>query len=301
MGGYEFNSLVRANAGDTLQNTTTPGEFINNGAFTQPNSNKNTFTVGVEEKWCPCFDTFLRYKFISTDYPLYGITADAGQQFAELNSSLPTQENRVEVGCTWTPTDCLMVNATLYVENAMSDAPYVAWTSNSLPFTVSAWWSATPDWSFSVGGAEMDSWIDQNVAVTNLGASPGAAVSVPWRFVGVADVLNFGARYQATCKLSFTGMFEYVHGENISSAIVNPNSQVGTTAWGPYAGNSAAYDIGQYSLVKMQSYRLEAGADYVWSPRVTTYARYNYYDYEDESGVTSGQANMFLVGASAKY
>ena len=42
-----------------------------------------------------------------------------------LNSALPTQENRIELGCTWTPTDCLMVNATLYVENAMSNAPYV--------------------------------------------------------------------------------------------------------------------------------------------------------------------------------
>ena len=77
-------------------------------------------------------------------YPLYGITPDVGSSIdAALNSSLPTQENRVELGCTWTPTDCLMVNATLYVENAMSDAPYVAWTSNSLPFTVSAWWSPT--------------------------------------------------------------------------------------------------------------------------------------------------------------
>ena len=116
---------------------------IRRGYFTQPNSNKNTFTVGVEEKWSPKFDTFLRYKFISTEYPLYGITPDAGQLYRRVEQPLPTQENRVELGCTWTPTDCLMVNATLYVENAMSDAPYVAWTSNSLPFTVSAWWAAT--------------------------------------------------------------------------------------------------------------------------------------------------------------
>ena len=114
------------------------------------------------------FDTFLRYKFISTEYPLYGITPDVGQIDAALNSALPTQENRVELGCTWTPTDCLMVNATLYVENAMSDAPYVAWTSNSLPFTVSAWWAPTQDWSFSAGAAEMDSWINQNITLSNL-------------------------------------------------------------------------------------------------------------------------------------
>ena len=82
-----------------------------------------------------------------------------------LNSTLPTQENRVELGCTWTPTDCLMVNATLYVENAMSNAPYVNWQSNSLPFTLSAWWAPTQDWSFSIGAAEMDSWINQDVSL----------------------------------------------------------------------------------------------------------------------------------------
>ena len=177
----------------------------------------------MEEKWSACFDTFLRYKFISTEYPLYGITHDVGQLAAALNSALPTQENRVELGCTWTPTDCLMVNATLYVENAMSDAPYVAWTSNSLPFTVSAWWAPTQDWSFSAGAAEMDSWINQNVSLSNLGATPGATVPVPWQYTGVADVFNLGTRYQATEKLSFTGEFEYVHGMNSSSAVVNPN------------------------------------------------------------------------------
>jgi len=305
VGGYEYSTLLRQNAGDTLLSGG-PGQFIDaSGFFSQPNSNKNTFSVGVDEKWSQRFDTFLRYKFISTEYPLYGITPDAGQFFAELNSSLPTQENRIELGCTWTPTDSLMVNATLYVENAMSDAPYVGtftypgWTSNSLPFTLSAWWAPTSDWSFSVGAAEMDSWINQGVSLTNLGASPGEAVPItPWRFTGTADVLTFGTRYAATRKLSFTGMFEYVRGENFSSAIVNPASQVGNT-WLPYT--NTPYDIGGYSLVKMQSFRFEAGADYVLRPRVTTYLRYNYYDYQDESGLTSGQANMLLGGMSATF
>ena len=206
-----------------------------NNVFTQPNSNKNTFTVGVEEKWSPEFNTFLRYKFISTDYPLYGITPDVGQLDAALNSALPTQENRVELGCTWTPTDCLMVNATLYVENAMSNAPYVAWTSNSLPFTVSAWWAPTPDWSFSVGAAEMDSWINQNVNLSNLNAIPRVGrAHVPWQFTGVADVFNLGSRYQATEKLSFTGEFEYVHGINSSAAIVDPTKQTARDAGAGY-------------------------------------------------------------------
>ena len=61
----------------------------------------------------------------------------------------------------------------------------------------------------------------------------------------------------------------------------------------------ATYDIGQYSLVKMQSFRMGIGADYLIRPRVTTYVRYNYYDYQDESGITSGPASMILGGISA--
>jgi len=300
VGGYEYSTLMRENAGDfLLANGTGPfvsptGIAATPNFFTQPNSNQNTFTVGAEERWSRTFDTFLRYKFISTEYPLYGIAPDQGTTIDNaLNSALPTQENRVELGCTWTPNDCLMINATLYVENAMSDAPYVAWTSNSLPFTVSAWWSPTQNWSFSAGAAEMDSWINQSVSLGPLNAPGGPAVNIPWNYAGTADVLNFGTRYAATEKLSLMGEFEYVHGINSSFATVPTAQQTPPTG--------APYDLGQYSLVKMQSFRFGLGADYRLRPQVTTYVRYNYYDYQDESGITSGQANMFLAGASAKF
>ena len=296
--GYEYSVLRRELAGDTLL-AGGPAQFVDaSGYFTQPDSNKNTFTFGAEEKWSACFNTFLRYKFITTEYPLYGITPDSGQLYAELNSSLPTQENRVELGCTWTPTDTLMVNATLYVENAMSDAPYVAWTSNSLPFTLSAWWALTPNWSLSAGASEMDSWINQNGVLSNLNANPGTTVPVPWQYTGVADVLNFGTRYQATERLSFTGDFEYVRGMDSTSGVVNPANQVPALTPG---SPTTPYNLGSYSLVKMQSFRLGAGADYRVAPNVTTYLRYNYYDYQDDSGSTSGQVSMILGGMSAKF
>ena len=272
--------------------------------FTQPDSDTDTYTTGVEEKWSATFNTFLRYKYITTNYPLYGVTTQVGQVDAALNSNLPTQQNRIELGCTWTPTDELMVNATLYVENAMSDAPYVAWTSNSVPFTVSAWWRRTQQWSFSAGAAEMDSWINQNTTLSNLNATPGATVPVPWQYTGVADVFNFAARYRATEKLSFNGEVEWVRGMDESGAIVDPNKSVTGTppAWTPYGTKPyPTYDIGQYSLVRMQSFRMGLGADYLIRPRVATYVRYNYYDYQDESGITSGTASMILGGMSATF
>ena len=300
VGGYEYSTLMRENAGDTLLSGAN-GPFVTNGVFTQPNSNKNTFSIGMENRWTSAFNTFVRYKFISTDYPLYGITPDAGQFFAELNSTLPTQENRVEIGGTWMANDCLMINATLYVENALNDGPYVSFNSDSVPFTISAWWTANADWSFSFGAAEMDSAISQSVALSNLNAAPGEAISIPWSYRGEADVLNLGFRYAATCKLSLTGLFEWVHGVNTSIGVVNPNNQVGNT-WLPYGVPPySTYNIGQYSLVKMDSYRFELGADYIVSPRVATYLRYNYYDYEDDAGATSGQVSMVLGGMSAKF
>ena len=70
VGGYEYSTLMRENAGDTFVHVSPPanGPFVTNNVFNQPNSNTNTFTFGVEEKWSACFDTFLRYKFIGTDY-----------------------------------------------------------------------------------------------------------------------------------------------------------------------------------------------------------------------------------------
>ncbi len=304
VGGYEYSTLMRENAGDTLLAAGT-GQFVDaNGFFAQPNTEANTFILGVEEKWSKTFDTQLRYKNISTHYALYGITPDAGQSIdAALNSSLPTQENRVELQCTWTPTDTLMVNATLYVENAMSDAPYVGnstipvrfpgWTSNSVPFTLSAWWAPTCDWSFNFGASEMDSWIDQGVNAGPVN-STADGIGIPWNFRGTADVLTVGTRYAATCRLAFMGTFEYVHGINASFA--NVPSSIQTPATG------AAYDLGQYSLVKEQSFRFELGADYLITRRVSTYLRYDYYDFQDLStGDLSGQQNMVLGGMSATF
>ncbi len=72
-----------------------------------------------------------------------------------------------------------------------------------------------------------------------------------------------------------------------------------------------AYNLGGYSLVQSNTCRVSVGADYLWGPCITTFARYNYYDFQDLTPVStsaaatntnmSGQANMFLVGASAKF
>lgn len=338
--GYEYSSLERQNAMYFLnaQPAGQSGQFYSNNVFTQPDTDQNTWTLGVENRWTCNFNTFLRYKYIQTDYPLYGVTNNVGYEYAyALNSNMPTQENRVELGGTWTPTDCLMINGTIYVENAYNNAfnnapGFTPWTSNSVPFTFSAWWRPVCDWSFNFGASEMDSWINQSVNLSNLSPSAvpvtvvgppangplyGPVLNLPWKYVSTADVLTLGFRYQATCKLSFTGLFEYVRGTDENFATYNPASEKpgtppATWAYYGYPGTpvtvvngavvpNTAVNIGQYSLVKMNSYRLELGADYRLSQNVTTFARFDYYDYEDDTGLDSGQQNMFMVGASAKF
>ncbi len=146
-------------------------------SFTQPDTIKNTFSVGLEEKWSPCFQTYVRYKWIGTKYPFFGFTPaveTANAAEASVNTALPTLENRVEIGGTWTACDCLMLNATVYLEAASNNGPYANWDSNSFPYMLSAWWSATPQLSFNAGFAQMDSWINQDIWQSSLAAAHAA-------------------------------------------------------------------------------------------------------------------------------
>ena len=321
VGGYEYGTehYQATPGGPAYPNSLTyavgygppPGTLA---GFAQPDTIKNTISIGLEEKWSDCFQTYIRYKWIGTKYPFIGVTpAVESSEEAALNTCLPTLENRVEVGGTYTACDCLMLNATVYVETASNDGSYAAgahpnsFVSNSYPFTLGAWWSPTSQWSFNAGFAQMDSWIDQQIVQSTLasnaagtGASP---YFIPATFNNRADVFNLGTRYAWTPRLSTCATFEYVHAANDTGIPVTP-----TTA------GVAPYNLGQYSLVASDTYRITLGADYLWRPGFSTFARYNYYNFQDfspiaatgpTSGATNtnatGQTNMFLVGASAKF
>ncbi len=295
VGGYEYGTehYTNANYGVLVPASGT--------VFNQPDTLKNTFSLGLEEKWSECFETFVRYKNISTHYPFIGVSPAVEQSLVTaLNTALPTLENRVEVGGTWTTCDCLMVNAEVYLETASNDGPYAHWDSNSFPFVLSAWWSPTCQWSFNAGFAELDSWINQEVALATLGSTTPPAYFSPATFNNRSDVVSLGARYAWTPKLSTCAQFEYVHGQNATSIPVAPG------------GGVTPYNLGPYSLVLEDSYRISLGVDYLWQPCFTTFARYNYYNFQDlaplltsTAGQTNtnatGQTNMFLVGASAKF
>ena len=118
---------------------------------------------------------------------------------------------------------------------------------------------------------------------------------IPATFNNRSDMFDLGTRYAWTAKLSTCGTVEYIHGVNDTSIPV------------PYTGGP--YNVGGYSLVASNTVRVTMGVDYLWRPGVTTFARYDLYDFQDlalsrphgpTSGATNtnttGQTNMFLVG-----
>ena len=296
--GYEYSQIRRLNSGDSILNATT-GPFVAGGVFTQPDSNANTCSVGVEEKWSTALTSYIRYKYIDTQYPLYGITPDVGNNVdAALNSALPTRENRVEIGGTFSPCEHLMLNATVYIEQASNHGPYVNFDSTSYPFIFSAMYAATSEWTLTAGFAEFRNWMNQDVSLAALGQvvpANGPAVNLPWLYTAKSDVINVGSSYAVTCKMKLTGEFEYVRGLNSSVAIVDPSKATPSAA-------GAKYDLGPYTLVSTDSYQVSAGIDYQVLPRMNTYFRYNYYKFGDLStGLTSGTTHMFLTGVTAVF
>jgi hypothetical protein len=284
-GGYEYGQIRRTYA-DYDISITTPATL-----WPQPDTDTNMYTVGVEEKWTLQFSSYLRYKLIDTAYPLYGVTPNVSTTLdAALNTSLPTEENRVELGGTWTPSERFMLNGTFYVEDSSNHGPYADFDSTSYPFMFSAMYAVTEKWSINGGYANFVNAINQNV---NLGltATVGSnSYTAPWRYVGNSNVFNIGTNYAFSKRLKLNGSFEYVRGLDVITSTPTPPGAIS------YAG------LGGYSTVSTDTMQVSAGLDYLLTPRVTTFFRYNYYDYGDlATGIMSGKVNMFLVGASAFF
>ncbi|MHB1037375.1 MAG: hypothetical protein ACYC35_22545 [Pirellulales bacterium] len=284
VGGYEYGQLRRRNAGGEI-NTSPVTEFE------QPDSNRNTFTTGFEERWSPRMTSYVRYKFIDTRFPLYGVTAAATTLDAGLNSSLPTHEDRIELGNTWSPTDDFSFNGTLFVENATNHGPYANFDSTSVPFLFTTWYAPTDKWSLSGGYSNFANSIEQDITLGG-----GSSFTSPWQYTAKSDVFNIASAYAWTDRLTLTQGFEYVRGLNVITDTPTPAGAISYD-------NPPGYDsLGSYSRVSVETFRISAGVDYLWRPGISTYFRYNWYDYGDLSAAyNSGQSHMFLGGLTAVF
>jgi hypothetical protein len=297
-GGYEYSEIERTNAIYDLRALTPPV------LFTQPNTFQNMFFVGLEHKWTSTFDTYIRYRMITSEYPLVGeVEREQLSIDAAINSNLPEHQDRVEIGGTWTPSDTLLVNASLWIENSFNHSDWVNFDEDNYPIVVSAWWSPTDRWSLNGGYATFSNWITQDITLgrEDGGAGELAAWTTPWGYTGRADVLNVGATYLWTCRLRLNGGFEYVRGYNYFDAPAAPAGGV-ANADPPPATVDFYTDLPGYSAVRVNTYRATAGVDYEWRENFNVYFRYNLLDYEDiANSYNSGIAHMFLAGVAATF
>lgn len=293
-GGYEYRDLRRSNATYVIEVRAPAAPR----SFTEPSTISNRFWAGVSEEWTREFSTSLRYTFIDTRYPLIGVTSieENADIFSSLNTNLPTHEDRIELGGTWNLADNLMLNGTFYLERTYNHSDFAFFDEDNYPFVLSAWYAPTCRWSVSGGYAQMTNYINQDItygdkSVAQVGAG-NAAFTGPVQYLGKSDVLTLSTSYAATERLTVTGGGEYVRGSNAITNAVSP----GSTAL-PYNN-----DLITYSRVDVTTWRLSAGADYLLRRGVSTFFRYNYFDFSDATeSYNTGTTSQFLAGLTGTY
>jgi hypothetical protein len=298
-GGYEFGEIRRTNVTYDLYQLTPPV------LYTQPTTVRNEFFVGLEKDWSPDVNTYIRYRFIHNSGPLVGVTHRQELDLdAAINSNLPEQVDRIEIGGTWNPSDNFLVNASFWIENKANHSNYVDFEEESYPFLVNAWYGVNDRVSLTGGYASFSNWIDQDITLgrqdggLSRGAQEFTAWTDAWRYSGRADVINLGAAYVVSCDLTLTGGVEYVRGANFISNIP-PNTYSELTI----PERTITYDdIPDYSRVHVNVYRVTLGADYDVTCNTGVFLRYNYQDYDDLAMPwNTGAAHMFLAGVSGVY
>jgi hypothetical protein len=282
-GGYEYSVLHRTFATFPLERLDPPPPVTVN----EENTIGNMVFLGPSVRWSAAFDTYARYKWYGFHSPLYAIQEASGAT----NSALPDHENVVEIGGTWVPSDCFMLNAWFSVDVRQNHGAG-RFDEQDYPFGVNGWYAVSEKWSLSAGYAYYTNWINQTI---NIGTRNDPDTSIEaanllqtqWKYGGRASVFNLGSTYRATRRLKLVGSAEYVTGINSAYLVSGP---------------AFLSDVPSLIAQDVQTTRFSAGADYQWRPRIGTYFRYVLFDYRDRSaGLNSGTSNMFLGGVSAIF
>jgi hypothetical protein len=256
----------------------------------------------------------LKYTFIDTVYPLYGVTPMNSYSLdAALNTSLPTHEDRIELSGSWTPTDNFMLSASVWLERTYNHGPYAYFNEDNYPFLVTAWYAPTCKWNVTGGFAQLTNWINQDITMGG-NEAPGRdgrpELSLPmtslWRYQGIADLVNLGTSYAMTERLTLTGGAEYVWGENV---FINDPQYYTVQTYTKQAPSTATKttnvdmsNLPGFSRVDVRTWRVSAGLDYLLRRNMSTFFRYNYFDYGDlAAAYNTGASHQVLGGLTGTY
>jgi hypothetical protein len=291
-GGYEYQVLNRTNAVFTpTMSATTP--TLNRLVFDEPKTTTNTVYAGVQQPWTATLDSYARYKILWVADPLYGFRETDGA----VNSNLPQQRHIVELGGGWYPAPNFGVSVQQQFDVSWHDANISVVPGNVTHFNESSysttgtvWYAPTPKLALMTSLAFLSNWINQNITLGDDYIEPGtppaplrAPITLPFFYGGNNVVVTCRADYRWTDTLKAYAGYEYVKGSNAIS-----NSTFVNT---PFP------DLAQYSAVLVETHRVLAGLD--WSPRdkLSLYARYIFYSYDDvHMPSNTGTAHMLLAG-----
>lgn len=274
--GAEFGRIERSYATYVIQiPEEPPGPVVD-----EESTNYVSGHIDTSMRWSPCLETFLRCKIRSTKDPLFGVNRYTGST----NTSLPNQEDLIEVGGTWMPSTKFLASATVGLANTSNDSDITFFEENNYPMTFTAWYQPTPCWSLSAGYGYYSNWIDQDISFPSDDPLNQTGDVRRWNYGGRGQVVNFGSDYAWSEKLVLVGEVEFVHSID---------------AFDPF---EPWPDLPAYSDVVVDRTRVTAGIDWLMSGRISTYFRYVFEDYDDKSAsYNTGSAQMFLAGFSGAY
>jgi hypothetical protein len=281
-GGYEYRRLRREYAEFRAALST---ETV--GIYDQSDTRSHQFRLGVTQRWSPALDTFVRYRTRFDADPLFGVRENNGLT----NTNLPTEQDLIEIGGTWSPAHRFLASATFGIESRRHRSDVADFDEDDYPLAVTLWHAPTQDLSLSAGYAYNSNWIDQAIALGDelRDAEADAPVTRTWRYGGRSHVGSLGGTYVWAPGLRLRGNVQYVRGNNAIDSTVFDD---------PYVWP----EIAEVTQDVIELVRISAGFDYLLNRGFTSYFRYNFFDYEDELRTyNSGTANMFLAGLSGVY
>ena len=238
------------------------------------------FRCGTAMKWSASFDTFIRYKMRRNDDPLYA----TNKYFGNTNTSLPEQEDRVEIGGTWVPGENFLATASFGIENRTHRSNVADFTEDDYPITCTLWYAPTPKWSLSAGYGYYSNWIDQDITFPSDDPLVSVGDTRRWSYGGRGQVLSIGGSYACSTRITLSGGVEYVWSHDAFDPL------------GPWS------DLPYYSDVIVDRTRVTAGLDWLLYGDVSANFRYIFEDYEDRSvDYNSGTVQMFLASLITVY
>ena len=283
-GGYQYEDLHRAGYFDNGLGAT---------PFVEPYTITNQVWLRPSVAWSACFDTFLQYKQRWVATPLYASRANFESGGNLTNSSLPTDEVVGEVGANWYPTRNFYLTATVGWDNRDHNDSVTVFHEQSYPYSATAWYRVTPEWSLTAGYADFTDFVAQDINVGDVIGNGISEFRGVWRYAGREHVFHVGTSYALTPRVLLTGRVEYVDGiDRITQA-------QGTSA---DLGFQNFDFIPDAALQSVQTIRVISGVDWKIRPRVAAYFRYIFQNYDDRAVPdNSGQVHLFLGGFSAFF